>query len=750
MAEKRINYPPDDGLYRPEAPSSTNTADFPESTTSNSENVENHIKGEDDTLNERFELKKRIGSGNKGIVYKALDRRKMEAVARDPYVAVKILKRKFSDHDGWLNALQRKVQKCQHLVHPNIGRVYDFNRDGPTVYVTMEYLYGEPLACKMQADDFAGISLGQAQPIIEAMGRALACAHERDVIHYDFKPSNVFFTDTGEIKVTDFFIAPANRNSQHIEPQHFSETAEIGIQNPAYASPEMLEELDPDPRDDIFAFACITFELLTGRHPFDGMLATQAREKRIEPTAPKALKARQWKALKKALTFDRGERTASIERLLADFKIKTRTKQYGLFVTAAIAAVPAAMAAFGITYFFSKLNTPTVSDFSKFENPQTFERTQNERTYAQSPRTEDQPAVSQPTNQIATDSLAYEQAVSAQPNQGSAGPVQTDPSNKNILLPMVAMSPDDVSTGQVQEKIEPVATLTKPPLLEEHTPGQTEFESTTEEGQVQDKLEAMEKVEIQLLLTDLKARAEQQMAAKKFTTPVGDSAFESYQQILELVPGHEGALQGIENIKAQYQVRAETAMQNGELKKARVYLARAIVIAPEDPNLIEALSKLSKLKSPGEDALSNAADQPLKTPNLDTIEQDEQVLGNLLQKAQQQLEARQLVRPENDNAAKTFSEVLQIDPANRSAREGLQAIAIQLEAMARAKQQKGDLRASLSIVDAGLQVLPDHTSLRALRDALNRQIAESTKAPRKAEEPAQKQKQRRIKSFATF
>jgi len=86
---------------------------------------------------------------------------------------------------------------------------------------------------------------------------------------------------------------------------------------PAYASPEMLEGHEPDPRDDIFALACIAYELLTGHHPFGRTPSTVARDAGIIPHKPARLTKVQWRALATGLAFRRSDRNAHAELLVA-------------------------------------------------------------------------------------------------------------------------------------------------------------------------------------------------------------------------------------------------------------------------------------------------------------------------------------------------------------------------------------------------------------------------------------------------
>ena len=91
----------------------------------------------------------------------------------------------------------------------------------------------------------------------------------------------------------------------------------LGAMTPAYASPEMIDGLDPDPRDDVFALACIIYELLTGRHPFGRAPASVARAGNYIPQQPANLSSTQWRALQAGLHFDRAKRAASAEQLLS-------------------------------------------------------------------------------------------------------------------------------------------------------------------------------------------------------------------------------------------------------------------------------------------------------------------------------------------------------------------------------------------------------------------------------------------------
>lgn len=309
------------------------------------------MKGVGDTLNGRFVLEECLGFGGMGMVYKALDLRKLEASDRNPYIAIKVLNVQFRGHPKSLIALQREAKKAQMLAHPNIVTVYDFDRDGSMVYLTMEYLTGKPLNQLLRAPDFAGLPFKQALPIISGMSKALAYAHERGFVHCDLKPGNVFLTESGEVKIIDFGIARVFHKPEEEAEATVFDPGSLGGMTPAYASPEMLEHREADPRDDIFALGCISYELLTGRHPFNRVPATQARNAGLRPQRPKDLGARPWRALQAALALDRESRMPTVTRFLQGMSGERRPAPS--FATAAPAVVIVLLLAAALAYYGS-------------------------------------------------------------------------------------------------------------------------------------------------------------------------------------------------------------------------------------------------------------------------------------------------------------------------------------------------------------------------------------------------------------
>jgi len=316
------------------------------------------VKEVGDTLNGRFVLEECLGVGGMGTVYKALDLRKLEASDRRPYIAIKVLNLQFRGNPKSLIALQREAKKAQTLGHRNIVTVYDFDRDGPVVYLTMEYLSGQPLSRILRAPEFKGMSYAETLPIFKGMANALAYAHERGFVHCDFKPANVFLTDTAEVKVIDFGIARVFQRPEEETDATIFDPGSLGALTPAYASPEMLEHREPDPRDDIYALGCTTYELLTGRHPFGRVPATHARGSGLKPQRPDGLGTRQWRALRTSLAFEREARMPTVTHFLQEFgDTQKRSSMSGTAVKAAVSAGALAVVAAGGYFYASSHRT---------------------------------------------------------------------------------------------------------------------------------------------------------------------------------------------------------------------------------------------------------------------------------------------------------------------------------------------------------------------------------------------------------
>jgi predicted Ser/Thr protein kinase len=315
--------------------SKSNASDWQLTNPSQWQGQDQDVLGVGSVLKERFTLERIVGKGGMGTVFCARDRRKEEAQDRFPYVAVKILNEDFKRHPESLKLLQREARKAQQLAHPNIVTTFDFDRDGSNVFIVMELLQGQSLDRVIKQTDGRGMSFPDALQIVGALCQALGYAHKKNVIHSDFKPANAYVLEDGTIKILDFGIARAKTRTDAPEAEQTKfRVDDLGALTPSYASLEMLDGEDPDPRDDIYALACVTYELLTGKHPYGRQPAKFAMEYNLKLVRPKGLSSRRWAALKHALAFKREDRTPSAEAFIAELANDQRSSVWSWGIAA--------------------------------------------------------------------------------------------------------------------------------------------------------------------------------------------------------------------------------------------------------------------------------------------------------------------------------------------------------------------------------------------------------------------------------
>ncbi|MEM8811564.1 MAG: protein kinase [Pseudomonadota bacterium] len=258
-------------------------------------------------LRDRFILDAEVGRGGMGIVYSAVDRRRLEAGSAEPYVALKLLNDDFRNNADALRVLEAEARKAQILAHPNIATVYDFDRDRSEVFIVMELLTGKPLSRHLSAAVGQGLPGSQIVRILKGICSALSFAHSHGIIHSDLKPGNVFIAEDGAAKVLDFGLASAGVVINGFDVES------LNAMTAPYASPEMFDGAPRDPRDDVFALGCIAYELLMGVHPFSMRPSNEAAETGMIPDPIMDLDPTAWEAIRRALSFDRASRTPSVD-----------------------------------------------------------------------------------------------------------------------------------------------------------------------------------------------------------------------------------------------------------------------------------------------------------------------------------------------------------------------------------------------------------------------------------------------------
>ncbi|MEQ8584654.1 MAG: serine/threonine-protein kinase [Thalassobaculaceae bacterium] len=271
--------------------------------------------GEGDLIAGRFELGPQVGVGGMAAVYRARDR------DTGGTVAVKLLKDAFLDRPSAVDAFEREAERTAALDDPGVAAVIATGRDGDSPYMAMEFLDGTPLARTLKMREGRPVSWARTLDFAAAVARTLAAVHSHGIVHCDLKPGNLFQTKDGFWRVLDFGAArdqPIPRSGPTPVRTHrrLSPEPALDALTPAYASPERLGHQEPDIRDDVFSLAVITYEFLTGLHPFGRLPSDQAQTRGLRPPRPAGIPTRAWKTLRAGLAFERKARPKTMTEFL--------------------------------------------------------------------------------------------------------------------------------------------------------------------------------------------------------------------------------------------------------------------------------------------------------------------------------------------------------------------------------------------------------------------------------------------------
>ena len=220
-----------------------------------------------------YEILSAIGAGGMGEVYRAHDGR----LNRD--VALKVLPEAFAADPDRMARFEREARVLGALNHPNIAAIYGLEELGSGRALVMELVAGETLADRIAK---GRIQLDEVLLIAKQLSEALEYAHDRGVVHRDLKPANIKVTADGTIKVLDFGLAKALMDEPVAADPRDSPTLSMAatmhgviLGTAAYMSPEQARGKAVDKRTDIWAFGCVLYELLTGKHAFQGEDVTE-------------------------------------------------------------------------------------------------------------------------------------------------------------------------------------------------------------------------------------------------------------------------------------------------------------------------------------------------------------------------------------------------------------------------------------------------------------------------------------------
>ncbi len=257
-------------------------------------------------VNNRYEIQSELKRGGMGVVYLAKDRQ-----LHSRPVVVKVLLDDAFQSEYVVQKFRQEVEALSRIDHPGIVGIIDAGElPGGKPFIAMQYVAGETLRSLITAE---GMQLERAADILRQTGRALSAAHARGIFHRDLKPENIMLQDLGkgeeQVKIIDFGIAKVK--SSVVAP---STSLNLSPGTVAYMAPEQLSGRPITAATDIFALGAISYEMVTGRKPFNPetgfeLLQLQQSGVRIKPTDLRpSLSPEAEEIILKALKFNPSDR----------------------------------------------------------------------------------------------------------------------------------------------------------------------------------------------------------------------------------------------------------------------------------------------------------------------------------------------------------------------------------------------------------------------------------------------------------
>ncbi|HXH50356.1 MAG TPA: protein kinase [Terriglobia bacterium] len=269
-----------------------------------------------------YRLLTNLGRGGMGIVYRARDTQ----LGRD--TALKFLPEEFLQDAQKLERFRREAWAASALNHPNICTIYEIGEHGGRVFIAMEMVEGKTLAEKVKKGP---LPIEEALATSRQVADALEEAHEHNIVHRDLKPANVMVTAKGRVKILDFGLAKLVREVEPDAPTEeslFLTQAGAVMGTVPYMAPEQLRGEPVDARTDLYALGELMYEMATGRRPFPEsqtnrlisaiLTQTPRRPSELNPKIPEEFEAITLKAMEK----EPAKRYQSARELMADLGLQ--------------------------------------------------------------------------------------------------------------------------------------------------------------------------------------------------------------------------------------------------------------------------------------------------------------------------------------------------------------------------------------------------------------------------------------------
>src|SRR5262249_9737714 len=206
----------------------------------------------------RYLVLRRLGTGGMGEVYLAEDTKLKRTVA------LKRMGARLRSDERYRHRFLKEAERASRLMHPQIAALHDILEIEGEMFLVIEYVDGKTLRKAIHDPVDFELFLRVAVQCADA----LDAAHASGLVHRDIKPENIMMTTSGSVKILDFGLSKDLPSVISSEPSEKMATTGALSGTPAYMAPEVLLELRPDGRADIFSLGVVLYEILTSEHPF--------------------------------------------------------------------------------------------------------------------------------------------------------------------------------------------------------------------------------------------------------------------------------------------------------------------------------------------------------------------------------------------------------------------------------------------------------------------------------------------------
>ncbi|MBU1568477.1 MAG: protein kinase [Proteobacteria bacterium] len=740
-------------------------------------------------LGNKYTLLNLIGTGGMAEVFKG---KLSGAEGFEKLVVLKKLLSQLAQDSEIVAHFISEAKLAALLQHENIAQIYDFGELDGSYFIAMEYLFGKDLQSVMQRAKELNDPMGveQALYIVAKVCEGMEYAHSlRDfqqqplhIIHRDLSPHNIFITYEGRVKIIDFGIARA---------ELFDNRTQAGVAKGklSYMSPEQLAAERIDKRSDIFAIGILLYEMLSGKRMYSGDTATMIRKcmyvdyDKLQVVCP-GLHPAIYEILDKALEKDVGRRYQSCAHMQADveeslFNINKRPNAHllesyiGRLFAGELAAEKRGLSQYltpaidttSRTVLVSSASQKILAHGSAALKVSSLEQPELGPLSGRFSQSTEGLSDALPTRRsrrvklflvgslcaIVVVILAFilefgrnwdigeplppgePRVVSIPLKEQLRSKVPSEPATPPEPAPVPAMEQPDIArkildqAGNIvsQNRPEPYELETAQRLyrqVQEMEPNNKEalagldrirehYRAATEEAlkvsnfpQVKNHisksmfqapkdgrfslLQESFEVKRQTIINNLAEKADETMQSNRLTTPADDNAYHYFSKMLELDPQNDEAQNGITRITDKYADLAEEAFRNLKTASAREYVLEGLAINPHHKQLL--------------------------------LLQRDLTIAELAQKAEEAVQKNHMITPADDNAYQYFSEILQLDPENITAQNGITRIADRYADLAEDAYRNRRIPSAREYVQQGLTISPHHKQLLELQRDLTR------------------------------